>query len=95
MLCFHPLLTRILCVNDQPDDWLKAIEHCKDTDGLPLRKRLLFIHVDELVVSDAAIEAHDADLDAMVAEGKKRRLELGYGASREVASAFQRPSSIG
>ena len=87
MLCFHPLQPRILCVNDQPDDWLKAIEHCKDTDGLPLRKRLLFLHVDELVVSDAAIEAHDADLDAMVAEGKKRRLELGYGASREVASA--------
>ena len=73
-------------MNDKPDDWLKAIEHCKDTDGLPLRKRLLFIHVDELVVSDAANEAHDADLEAMVAEGKKRRLELGYGASREVAS---------
>ena len=36
---------------------------------MPLRKRLLFIHVDELVLSDAAIEAHDADLEAMVAEG--------------------------
>ena len=92
MLCFHPLQPRILCVNDQPDDWLKAIENFKDTDGLPLRKRLLFLHVDELVVKGEAIEAHDADLDAMVAEGKRRRLELGYGAVASASASTAPPS---
>ncbi len=41
-----------------------------------MKKRLFFVHVDEPVIAPSAVAAHEADLDAIVAEGKRRRLEL-------------------
>ena len=75
MLHFTPLQPRIICINDTPKDWLRAIEGVKDTDNLPLKKRILFVHVDELVISPAAVAAYEADLDQIVNAGKRRRLE--------------------
>ena len=39
-------------------------------------KRLFFVHIDEPVIAPAAVAAHEDDLDAIVAQGKRRRLEL-------------------
>ena len=51
-------------MNDSPAEWLKAIEGMKDHDELPLKKRLLFVYVDEHVVAEEAVAAHEADLGA-------------------------------
>ena len=75
MFHFKPLQPRIICVNDTPKEWLRAIEGVKDTDKLPLEKRVLFVHVDELVISPEAVAAYEADLDDIVKAGKRRRLE--------------------
>ena len=75
MLNFKPLQPRIICINDTPKEWLQAIEGVKDTDKLPLEKRVLFVHVDELVISPGAVAAYEADLDDIVKAGKRRRLE--------------------
>ena len=75
MLNFKPLQPRIICINDTPKEWLRAIEGVKDTDKLPLEKRVLFVHVDELVISPKAVEAYGANLDEIVNAGKRRRLE--------------------
>ena len=75
MLNFKPLQPRIICINDTPKEWLQAIEGVKDTDKLPLEKRVLFVHVDERVISPKAVEAYGANLDEIVNAGKRRRLE--------------------
>ena len=80
-VCFHPLQPKILCINDKPEDWLRAVEGVHGTDEQPLKKRLFFVHVDEPVLAEEAVRAHEHDLDALVRQGKRRRLELqGDGA---------------
>jgi len=74
--CFHPLQPKILCINDTPQDWLNLVEGVQGTDDEPLRKRLFFVHIDEPVLAVEAARAHEEDLDALVAQGKRRRLEL-------------------
>ena len=86
MLHFKPLQPRIICVNDTPQEWLQAIEGVKDTDKLPLEKRVLFVHVDELVISPKAVAAYEADLDEIVNAGKRRRLEHYSAAGSEISS---------
>ena len=86
MLHFKPLQPRIICINDTPKEWLQAIEGVKDTDKLPLEKRVLFVHVDELVISPKAVAAYEADLDEIVNAGKRRRLEHYSTASSEISS---------
>ena len=46
----------------------------KDTDKLPLEKRVLFVHVDELLIFPDAAAAYETDLDDIVKAGKRRRL---------------------
>ena len=70
------LQPRIVCINDEPEAWLEAIANRNDTDRTPLKKRLLFVHIDEPVIAPEAVAAHEADLDALVCQGKRRRLEL-------------------
>ena len=48
--CFHPLQPKILCINDTPGDWLRAVEGKTDADEEPLKKRLFFVPVDDLVL---------------------------------------------
>ena len=74
--CFHPLQPKIVCINDKPADWLRAVDGITGADDEPLKKRLFFVHVDEPVIAPVAVAAHEADLDAIVAQGKRRRLEL-------------------
>ena len=95
MLHFKPRQPRIICVNDTPKEWLRAIEGLNDTDKQPLEKRLLFVHMDELVISDAAVEAHEADLDEIVNTGKRRRLEHHSAAGTEISKAlpWEEPST--
>ena len=90
MLHFKPLQPRIICVNDTPKDWLRAIEGVKDTDKLPLEKRVLFVHVDELVISPKAVAAYEANLDEIVNAGKRRRLEHYSAAGGEVSRVVLR-----
>ena len=47
----------------------------QDTDELPLKKCLFCVHVDDFVLSKGAVDAHEADLDELVREGKRRRIE--------------------
>ena len=47
-----------------------------DANNEPLKKRLFFVHIDEPVIAPAAVAAHEDDLDAIVAKGKRRRIEL-------------------
>ena len=63
-------------INDKPQDWLRAVDGITGADEEPMKKRLFFVHVDEPVIAPSAVAAHEADLDAIVAEGKRRRLEL-------------------
>ena len=72
MIKFLPLQPRILCINDPPQEWLKAVGDLTDNDGVPLRKRLLFVEVDEKTVAEKAVEKHEEDLDALVCEGRRR-----------------------
>ena len=88
MLHFKPLQPRIICINDTPKEWLRAIEGVKDTDKLPLEKRVLFVHVDELVITPAAVAAYEADLDEIVSAGKRRRVEHYSAAGVEISSTI-------
>jgi hypothetical protein len=96
-LCFHPLQPKILCINDTPEDWLRAVDGVEGADEEPLKKRMFFVHVDEPVIAPEAVATHEADLDAIVSQGKRRRLELQgdkervYGA----ADALLTPTSTG
>ena len=74
-VCFHPLQPKIVCVNDTPENWIRAVEGMSDSDEQPLKKRLLFVHVDTAVLAEEAVAAHERGLDALVEEGKRRRLE--------------------
>ena len=38
-----------------------------------LKKRLFFVRIDEPVIAPSAVAAHEADLDAIVAQGKRRQ----------------------
>jgi hypothetical protein len=78
-LNFPPLMPRILCINDTPDVWLKAVEGIDESHEVPLKKRLLFVKVDEFALDGGAVEEHERDLDEIVASGKRRRLEQHYG----------------
>ena len=82
-VCFHPLQPKIMCINDKPENWLKAVDGITGADDEPLKKRLFFVHIDEPVIAPSAVAAHEADLDAIVAQGKRRRLELQGGPSSE------------
>ena len=75
-VCFHPLQPKIVCINDTPEDWLRAVVGHTDANNEPPKKRLFFVHIDELVIAPAAVAAHEDGLDAIVAQGKRRRLEL-------------------
>lgn len=86
-LNFHPLMPRILCINDTPDVWLKAVEGIDESHEVPLKKRLLFVKVDEFALDDGAVEEHERDLDELVARGKKQRLEQHYGKDVESTTA--------
>ena len=91
MLLFKPLQPRIICINDTPEEWLQAIDGVKDTDKLPLEKRILFVHVDELVISPKAVAAYEADLDEIVNAGKRRRLE--HYSAIDVEKSTKTPST--
>ena len=78
-LNFHPLMPRILCINDTPEVWLKAVEGIDENHEVPLKKRLLFVQVDEFALDEYAVADHQRGLDELVARGKKRRLEQLYG----------------
>ena len=58
-VCFHPLQPKILCINDKPEDWLRAVEGVHGTDEQPLKKRLFFVHVDEPVLAEEAVRARE------------------------------------
>ena len=90
-VCFHPLQPKIVCVNDTPENWIRAVEGMSDSDEQPLKKRLLFVHVDTAVLAEEAVAAHERGLDALVEEGKRRRLErvrtlCGTAAEAETAT---------
>ena len=55
---------------------------------LPLEKRVLFVHVDELVITPAAVAAYEADLDETVSAGKRRRVEHDSAVGVEISSTF-------
>ena len=75
---FCPLMPRILCINDTPGAWLQAVEGIQESDQAPLKKRLYFVHVTDLLLDKRAVEAHEDDLDALVESGKRRRLVQSY-----------------
>ena len=79
-------MPRILCINDTPDVWLKAVEGIESHE-VPPKKRLLFVKVDEFALDESAVEEHERDLDELVARGKKRRLEQLYGDGVESTTA--------
>ena len=56
-VCFHPLQPKILCINDSPQEWLRAVDGKTGADEEPLRKRLFFLKVDELVLAEDAVAA--------------------------------------
>ena len=67
------------------------MEGMSDSDEQPLKKRLLFVHVDTAVLAEEAVAAHERGLDALVEEGKRRRLErvrtlCGTAAEAETAT---------
>ena len=74
--CVPVILEGLSGINDKPQDWLRAVDGITGADEEPMKKRLFFVHVDEPVIAPSAVAAHEADLDAIVAEGKRRRLEL-------------------
>ena len=59
-------MPRILCINDTPDVWLKAVEGIDESHEVPLKKRLLFVKVDEFALDEGAVEEHERDLDELV-----------------------------
>ena len=95
MLRFKPLQPRILCINDTPQEWLKAIEGMQDSDKLPLEKRLFCVHVDQFAISKEAVAEHKADLDAMVFDGKRRRWEYYLEQGIEISSHVSTTASGG
>ena len=72
---FHKRMPRILCINDKPEDWLHCIEGKKDSDDVPLNRRLLFVQADQLLLTPEAIAAHRADLGDVMRNFKQRKLE--------------------
>ena len=66
---------RILCINDSPQDWMRAVHGLTDADGVPLAKRLFFVNADEMLVSAEAIASHEEDLEEIVREGKRRKMD--------------------
>ena len=72
---FHKRMPRILCINDKPEDWLHCIEGKKDSDDVPLNRRLLFVQADQLLLTPGAIAAHRADLGDVMRNFKQRKLE--------------------
>ena len=86
MLHFKPLQPKIFCINDEPEKWLKAIDGIRDSDELPLEKRLLFVHVDELAIGREAVAKHEADLEAIVSGGKRRKWEYYSALDMDVSS---------
>ena len=86
-------MPRILCINDTPDVWLKAVEGIDESHEVPLKKRLLFVKVDEFALDEGAVKDHERDLDELVAHGKRRRLEQQYGQDIESTTASGGSSS--
>ena len=72
---FHPRQPRIICINDKPEDWLLCIKDMKDSDQVPLERRLLFVEADEALIAAEAIAAHKAELDDVMQTFKKRKFE--------------------
>ena len=64
-VCFHPLQPKIICTNDKPQDWPRAVDGITGADQEPLKKRLFFAHVDEPVIAPSVVAAHEADLDEL------------------------------
>ena len=60
---FQKRQPRIICINDTPDDWLLRIKGLKDSDQVPLERRLFFVEADEALIAPEAIAAHKAELD--------------------------------
>ena len=74
--CAPVILEGLSGINDKPQDWLRAVDGITGADEEPMKKRLFFVHVDVPVIAPSAVAAHETDLDAIVAEGKRQRLEL-------------------
>ena len=72
---FFPRQPKILCVNDKPEDWLKAVKGKKDSDDVPLERRLLFVEADDFLIDPKAVEAHESALDEVMQKFKQRRIE--------------------
>ena len=75
-LCVLPPTAAEDRINDKAQDWLRAVDGITGADEEPMKKRLFSVHVDWPVIAPSAVAAHEADLDAIVVEGKRRRLEL-------------------
>ena len=50
-VCFHPLQPKIMCINDKPENFLKAVDGITGGDDEPLKNRLFFVHIDEPVIA--------------------------------------------
>ena len=40
-VCFHPLQPKILCINDTPEAWLRAVDGHTDANNEPLKKKVV------------------------------------------------------
>ena len=54
---------------------MRAVHGLTDADGVPLAKRLFFVNADEMLVSAEAIASHEEDLEEIVREGKRRKMD--------------------
>ena len=72
---FHPRQPRILCINDKPQDWLQRIQGLKDSDQLPLERRLFFVEADEMLIVPEAVAKHEAELDDVRFQKKEARVQ--------------------
>ena len=41
-VCFHPLQPKIICINDKPQDWLRAVDGITGADEEPMKKMLFY-----------------------------------------------------
>ena len=84
---FFPRQPKILCVNDKPEDWLKAVKGKKDSDDVPLERRLLFVEADDFLIDPKAVEAHESALDEVMQKFKQRRRECNDLATESTAAS--------
>ncbi len=90
---FCPRQPKILCINDTPQAWLAAVRGIKDSDQVPLERRLLFVEADEYLLDPKAVAAHEAVLDEVMQKFKQRRVEYEHSLDRSTPSTTAAGSS--